>query len=112
MLQPDQPAVQFLMDSGVDDAVQALPLPLVRRRRRRPASVRSMAESSPRIPDPEVFHDLPVGRLAGKDDLVGHVVGIDAVDSQLAELVQDKALAAGDPTRESDLEHGKMIAAR
>ena len=58
-----------------------------------------------------MFDDVPVGRLAGKDDLVGHLVGIDAVDSQLAELVQDKALAAGDPSGESDLEHGTMIAA-
>ena len=70
-----------------------------------------MAESSPRDPGPEVFHDLPVGRLAGKDDLVGHLVSVDAVDSQLPELVQDKALAAGDPSGESDLEHEKMIAA-
>ncbi len=99
------------MDSGVDDAVQALPppLPFVAE----DGGAQFLAIDGGIVsqdPGPEVFHDVPVGRLAGKDDLVGHLVGIDALHSQLAELVQDKALAAGDPAGESDLEHRERIA--
>ena len=109
-LQPGQPTVQFLVYSRVHDTVQPLPLLFVPEDGG--AQLRAIDDGVvSQDPGPEPFHDVPVGRLAGKDDLVGHVVGIDAADSQLAELVQGKALAAGDPTRESDLEHGKMIAA-